>query len=329
MQALTAAKLPKVPKEEREKGISKLVDNEVQFGPVWQSALLIQVAREAAIPDLRLVLSPSAVAGEEPSAFNPLRPRLFSCCCSDVEKGRVLLRCVLHDRILALLARGPSGEENIRLLMDAVRPFTPALVEHQALKEACEQIQEIVAYFDIILGSREVEDAAGVLARIGSSTGRGAIPLLRKAINTSPHFKKLDGDLRSSMLALKTMLPEITAAIKDMSENANCATFEKHILKVPTWRDSLPEASVQPVVVVVKNFVQSEWGRIQNLPPGSSDIATFLSLLGSLKRCMPKEPEHAELYTACVELQKLKLAELGTQKLRTCLEAWTKDLKGS
>ena len=317
-----AKNIEKRTREEREQALKMFVEGEVQFGPLFQSAVVLKYATEVSVEELPTVLCPT------PSdvAWDPLRPVLGSCKFPPVEKARVMLKAFVHDRLLKVVAKGAEGVPELQALLAAMRPFKPATAADDVVVEACKQLQDIIRYFDVLFGCSKGEDCQAALDAVVQSTGRGAVPLLRKAVGNSPHFKGLEQHVRQSLLALKTLLPDVQQACQELQGKSECKAWSEVVTKLPTWRDGLPETTMAPLLQMLRAFVKGTWAECLEMTEVGPRLIEFIDFMRVLRVSLPQDKEYEEINQTALELQKQLLADASSSKLRACLLTWLADL---
>ena len=105
-------------------------------------------------------------------------------------------------------------------LLDVMQACDPEVVEDEALKEACSQLQDLRQLFLVLLGELGGEEGRGALDTLSQSTGKGALPLVKRAVSNSEYYGGLEQQMRRSLLALKTMLPDVLALMKRLQGEA-------------------------------------------------------------------------------------------------------------
>ena len=319
LQSLNVSNLEKANSKAREEGAKQLKDYGVTFGPLWQSAVMVQCAAGVAVADL-----PRMMNLEAPGPWDPLDPVLGACSFGAAEKGRVLLRVLVHDRLLQLISEEAAGVEKLKALLDAMRPFDPALFEHEALKEACNQLADLVKFFEMLMGQFSGEDAS-VLDTVAQSSGKGALTIVKRSVGNSPYWKSLLKQTRQSLVSLSTMLPDVRKSMEQLKEVTTCKPWCEVVPKIPAWKDALPPLALQSFFEMLNEFVRVKWNDCKSQKVLDGCVLEFIELTRTLRTALPQDEGYKEFNLAALDLQKHLLAEAASSKLRACLTAWTQD----
>eukprot|EP00971_Amphidinium_carterae_P237037 4704329-Amphidinium_carterae.1 len=109
-QEFAAKKLASTKKEARLEAAKVFIDMDLNFGPKWQYAWMVQFAKEADLQGLRKMFSlePAGVR-----RWTPLDPVLVNSALSPLDMANLLVKCLLNDRLLLALSQGQGKKADI------------------------------------------------------------------------------------------------------------------------------------------------------------------------------------------------------------------------
>ena len=144
-------------REQRKEKLQQLQKEEVETGPLFRQALLQAAARDLEDPaELIKMVCPynmednaAAAGGSSSPLFNIMEPTLASAGLSDVNGATVMMRVLVHEKLLPAIDRGSDCAEYIYELAELLSTMateapasTPPLTAH-----ALAELADIAAFF--------------------------------------------------------------------------------------------------------------------------------------------------------------------------------------
>ena len=175
---LLPGNIAKVPKNSRLSICKELEINSISI-PSFTAVGMVGVAcQETSDPSDKVrMLTPG-----EAETFSWEHPRLCDCGADDLEKGKLLQRCIM-DSLLPQICKGEAGRKSVEGLCAAiVQQFTPLLGQQWSpmMKGALTEVTEIAIFLRTIMGTSYDSAATQLVVKVAESR-RGTRMLAKQA----------------------------------------------------------------------------------------------------------------------------------------------------
>ena len=295
VQDVNAANLTKVRKEARNAALKHYQDQQIDFGPNFQTAVTCLYAKECSLQELLTVVSPCQ---GDPQPWLPLAPTIASCNFSLVDKARITLRVLVHERLVRAISKGSAGLEELKALLEILQKLSSFQSagrddpEH-FLAAACQELGRISNALSALL--ELIPATAENLDPVMTAT-QGASALVKGALRQCPMWKQKEKDLRKVQTAMQTMGPQVEAACKALEDGK--AELETMMGKYPMWMDALPPGSTLALETKLQHHFSAE---LKALSAGGTSEAlnTFIRLSEKCTAAMPSSMRTREFFEKC------------------------------
>ena len=194
---------------ELQEWVQSLQEHHVEFGPQFQAAILLCLAKDLQGIELGQMLMPFGPS----MPFSVLKPRLADTTLTPVDSARALLKTLVQQKVLPAIAAGESGLASLKQVLITTKFLGDSFLEwhekmsdmHAIFPECFGEIRELGGFLAQLVG--DGKPSLPALDSIMGAKGECALVLVKQAVRTNAHWRGVEGELRRSILAEETMLP--------------------------------------------------------------------------------------------------------------------------
>ena len=305
--------------------LKSLVDADVVFPPSFCGTIVKWAAASATdAKTLVDILNPYG-GSDESVPFQPFTPLLRAAKLSEVDSATLMMKSLIHERLVPLLAGGEKQFQSVLELAKSLKGMRDSLpaTASAVLATSIGELGEVADFF-IGLSEYDLSRCQDAAANIRFAKS-GVKMLIKSAIAQNKWWKELDAQARADAVAEASLGPEVRQALERLQKDE--ADADDYIITaLPRWMDNLRKNVIDKVVGALQQHMSAE---LDTLVKALQSVACEENEM-NLQKFAEKAHKAAEVAQELSELAKradkewesARAAKLKEQ-VETCLARYT------
>ena len=290
----------RLPLEERKKTLAAFKDFGVEFGPVFQSAVTVAAAKSASYDTWLDIVFPEQKRGEEQEAWDPMQPKLCACKFSGSDRYRILMRSIIHERMIPTLTRGQAGLSDLRALTTALGELickaTSVDLSDVVAESSIDEIKDLHLFVSALQGDIEAKPDTFDIVMVATE---GSKALVKQCVRQTPYWRNKEKDMRQLHVAKMTVLPEVQAAIASLGDGS--PDWSGIAKQYPQWLDTLPSALTTCIEEAVKVALTSRLEKVSAKGIAAEEVQRFRDIVQMFLKAMPPSQRTRGFFENCAD----------------------------
>ena len=154
-----------------------------------------------------------------------------------VDKARAFQRCVVHETVIRLVAKGEASAATLSTLTKLLAETLSSSRTSPIMDAAITEVMDVAAFVRALVDPGAVISLADINKICLAKTG--IRQLICQAATQQAHFKKQLVQLRQCVTSLGVLKPELDDTLKKLNAEPSTAVIVAALNRIPVWQDSL------------------------------------------------------------------------------------------